>query len=129
MVYQGGVLIQLKQAGAAGQLPSIWWWFTFTSQCCSGGGAAAVGGIIPALGVIIAPKYVGKAMLDPKFQELAFKSAVKPLIGQKANTPTKKNAICLQSEMLGRLVTLGVIPEAEAAKEVKDGIQKLFRCY
>ena len=58
-------------------------------------------------------------MLDPKFQELAFKSSVKPLI-EKANTPKRMQSV--YNQMLGRLVTLGAIPEAEAA-EVKDGIQ------
>ncbi len=114
----GGVLIQLKQAGAAGQLLQYGGGLLSPANVAVGG-AAAVGGIVPALGVIIAPKYVGKVMLDPKFQELAFKSAVKPLI-EKANTPTRMQSV--YNQMLGRLVTLGVIPEAEAA-EVKDGIQ------
>jgi hypothetical protein len=58
-------------------------------------------------------------MLDPKFQELAFKTTVKEVSGQ-TNTPKRMQS--LYNQMLGRLVTLGIIPDAEA-KEVKDGLQ------
>lgn len=114
----GGVLIQLKQAGAAGQLLQYGGGL-FSPANVAVGGAAAAGGIVPALGVLIAPKYIGKAMLDPKFQELAFKSTIKEVSGQ-TNTPKRMQS--LYNQMLGRLVTLGIIPDAEA-KEVKDGLQ------
>jgi hypothetical protein len=114
----GGVLIQLKQAGAAGQLLQFGGGI-FSPGVAPIGVGLATGSILPALGVVIAPKYIGKVMLDPKFQELAFKSSVKPLI-EKANTPKRMQSV--YNQMLGRLVTLGAIPEAEAA-EVKDGIQ------
>jgi hypothetical protein len=114
----GGVLIQLKQAGAAGQVLQ-WGGGLLSPANVAVGGAAAMGGIVPALGVIIAPKYIGKAMLDPKFQELAFKSTLKE-VGEQTNTPKRMQS--LYNQMLGRLVTLGVIPEAEA-KDVKDGLQ------
>ena len=114
----GGVLIQLKQAGAAGQLLQFGGGL-FSPANVAVGGAAAAGGILPALGVLIAPKYVGKAMLDPKFQQLAFKSAVEEVV-QKTNTPKKMQSV--YNQMLGRLVTLGIIPEAEAT-EVRNGIQ------
>ena len=65
----GGVLIQLKQAGAAGQLLQFGGGL-FSPANVAVGGAAAAGGILPALGVLIAPKYVGKAMLDPKVLQL-----------------------------------------------------------
>ena len=117
----GGVLIQLKQAGAAGQLLQFGGGL-FSPANVAVGGAAAAGGILPALGVLIAPKYVGKAMLDPKFQQLAFKSAVEEVI-QKTNTPKKMQSV--YNQMLGRLVTLGIIPEAEAT-EVRNGIQNYF---
>ena len=109
----GGVLIQLKQAGAAGQLLQF-------GGGLFAGGLAITGNIAPALGVIIAPKYIGKAMLDPKFQNLAFKSSVQAVI-EKENTPRKMQSV--YNQMLGRLVTLGVIPEAEAT-EVRNGIQE-----
>jgi len=117
----GGVLIQLKQAGAAGQLLQFGGGL-FSPANVAVGGAAAAGGILPALGVLIAPKYVGKAMLDPKFQQLAFKSAVEEVV-QKTNTPKKMQSV--YNQMLGRLVTLGIIPEAEAT-EVRNGIQNYF---
>ena len=109
----GGVLIQLKQAGAAGQLLQF-------GGGLFAGGLAVTGNIAPALGVIIAPKYIGKAMLDPKFQQLAFKTSVKE-VAEGTNTPKKMQSV--YNQMLGRLVTLGVIPEAEAA-EVRNGIQE-----
>ncbi len=114
----GGVLIQLKQAGAAGQLLQYGGGLLSPANVAVGG-AAAAGGIVPALGVLIAPKYIGKAMLDPKFQELAFKTTIKE-VGEKTNTPKRMQS--LYNQMLGRLVTLGIIPEAEA-KDVKDGLQ------
>jgi len=117
----GGVLIQLKQAGAAGQLLQFGGGL-FSPANVAVGGAAAAGGILPALGVLIAPKYVGKAMLDPKFQQLVFKSAVEEVV-QKTNTPKKMQSV--YNQMLGRLVTLGIIPEAEAA-EARNGIQNYF---
>jgi len=113
----GGVLIQLKQAGAAGQLLQFGGGL-FSPANVAVGGAAAAGGILPALGVLIAPKYVGKVMLDPKFQQLAFKTSIKE-VAEQTNTPRKMQSV--YNQMLGRLVTLGVIPEAEA-KEVKDGL-------
>jgi hypothetical protein len=113
----GGVLIQLKQAGAAGQLLQFGGGFLSPANVAVGG-AAAAGGIVPALGVLIAPKYVGKAMLDPKFQQLVFKSAVKEVTEQ-TNTPKKMQSV--YNQMLGRLVALGIIPEAEA-NEVKNGL-------
>ena len=106
----GGVLIQLKQAGAAGQLLQFGGGFLSPANIAVGG-AAAAGGIIPALGVLIAPKYIGKAMLDPKFQKLAFEAAVDPII-KKENTPRKMQSV--YNQMLGRLVTLGIIPKSEA---------------
>ena len=117
----GGVLIQLKQAGAAGQLLQFGGGL-FSPANVAVGGAAAAGGILPALGVLIAPKYVGKAMLDPKFQQLVFKSAVEEVV-QKTNTPKKMQSV--YNQMLGRLVTLGIIPEAEAT-EARNGIQNYF---
>jgi len=106
----GGVLIQLKQAGAAGQLLQFGGGLLSPANIAVGG-AAAAGGIIPALGVLIAPKYIGKAMLDPKFQKLAFEAAVDPII-KKENTPRKMQSV--YNQMLGRLVTLGIIPKSEA---------------
>ncbi len=114
----GGVLIQLKQAGAAGQLLQYGGGLLSPANVAIGG-AAAVGGIVPALGILIAPKYIGKAMLDPKFQELAFKTTIKE-VSEQTNTPKRMQS--LYNQMLGRLVTLGIIPEAEA-KEVQDGLQ------
>tara|TARA_R100000388_G_scaffold30089_1_gene23511 strand:+ start:1693 stop:4107 length:2415 start_codon:yes stop_codon:yes gene_type:complete len=106
----GGVLIQLKQAGAAGQLLQFGGGLLSPANIAVGG-AAAAGGVIPALGVLIAPKYIGKAMLDPKFQKLAFEAAVDPII-KKENTPRKMQSV--YNQMLGRLVTLGIIPKSEA---------------
>jgi hypothetical protein len=117
----GGVLIQLKQAGAAGQLLQFGGGFLSPANVAVGG-AAAAGGIVPALGVLIAPKYVGKAMLDPKFQQLVFKSAVKEVTEQ-TNTPKKMQSV--YNQMLGRLVSLGIIPEAEA-NEVKNGLNNFI---
>ncbi len=108
----GGVLIQLKQAGAAGQLLQF-------GGGIFAGGLAVTGNIAPALGVIIAPKFIGKAMLDPKFQRLAFKSNIEA-VAKGTNTPKKMQSV--YNQMLGRLVTLGIIPEAEAS-EVRSGIQ------
>jgi len=114
----GGVLIQLKQAGAAGQL------LQFGGGIFSPGVApiatgVAFGSVIPALGVVIAPKFVGKVMLDTPFQRLVFRQAIKePIEG----TNTAKRMQSIYNQMLGRLVTLGVIPEAEA-EEVRQGIQ------
>ena len=50
-------------------------------------------------------------MLDPKFQKLAFEAAVDPII-KKENTPRKMQSV--YNQMLGRLVTLGIIPKSEA---------------
>ena len=94
----GGVLIQLKQAGAAGQLLQFGGGL-FSPANVAIGGAAAAGGILPALGVLIAPKYVGKAMLDPKFQQLVFKSAVEEVV-QKTNTPKKMQSVYNQMHSL-----------------------------
>tara|TARA_Y100000592_G_scaffold99486_1_gene175710 strand:+ start:5321 stop:7726 length:2406 start_codon:yes stop_codon:yes gene_type:complete len=106
----GGVLIQLKQAGAAGQLLQFGGGLLSPANVAAGGTLVAAG-VIPALGVVIAPKYVGKAMLDPKFQKLAFEAAVDPII-KKENTPRKMQSV--YNQMLGRLVTLGIIPKSEA---------------
>ena len=102
----------MKQAGAAGQLLQF-------GGGIFAGGLAVTGNIAPALGVIIAPKFIGKAMLDPKFQRLAFKSNIEA-VAKGTNTPKKMQSV--YNQMLGRLVTLGIIPEAEAA-EVRSGIQ------
>jgi len=115
----GGVLIQLKQAGAAGQLLQFGGGI-FSPGVAPIGVGLATGSILPALGVVIAPKYIGKVMLDPKFQQLAFKTSVNE-VAKGTNTPKKMQSV--YNQMLGRLVSLGVIPEAEAA-EARNGIQE-----
>lgn len=119
----GGVLIQLKQAGAAGTLLSMGG--GIFAPGVVGGGLAVTGNIVPALGVIIGPKFAGQAMLDPKFQKLVFKQNVEAVVN-KNNNPKKMQS--LYNQMLGRLVTLGAIPEAEA-NEVKDGIEEYINAY
>jgi len=101
----GGMLIQMKQAGAAGTVMQLGPSLLFPGAA---GAAAASGAIVPALGILIAPKYFGKAMLDPKFQQLVFKTQYKEA---SQGTLTDKKLNSLYNQMVGRLFTIGAIDE------------------
>ena len=103
----GGVLIQMKQAGAAGQVLQL-----APALMAGGAGALAVtGNLLPAAAILIAPKYLGKAMLDPKFQQIVFKSQYQAA-GKGTLTPSKAHVFMRQA--IGRLLTLGVIDDEQA---------------
>jgi predicted hydrocarbon binding protein len=100
----GGIFIQLKQAGAAGQILSLG----------SVGGAAGVagimGGIVPAAGILLAPAIATKIMLNPKFSNLIFRESAK-LVAKGENTPSKMGV--LYRQIIGRMFTDGLISKDE----------------
>jgi hypothetical protein len=100
----GGIFIQLKQAGAAGQILSLG----------SVGGAAGVagimGGLVPAVGILLAPAIASKIMLNPKFSNLVFKESAK-LVAKGENTPSKMGV--LYRQIIGRMLTDGLITKEE----------------
>jgi len=115
----GGMLIQMKQAGAAGTVMQLGPSLLFPGAA---GAAAASGAIVPALGILIAPKYFGKAMLDPKFQQLVFKSQYSEAA---KGTLTDKKLTSIYNQMVGRLFTIGAIDQdqkkmAEATIEERN---------
>ena len=104
----GGILIQMKQAGAAGQVMQL------GPQLITGGlvgGAALTGNFLPAVGILVAPKYIGKAMLDPKFQQIVFKSQFQ---AAKEGSLDAGKAHMFMRQAIGRLLTLGVIDQEQA---------------
>lgn len=104
----GGILIQMKQAGAAGQVMQL------GPQLLMGGavgGAALTGNLLPAVGILLAPKYIGKAMLDPRFQQIVFKSQFEA--AQKGTLDAGK-AHMFMRQAIGRLLTLGAIDQEQA---------------
>jgi len=101
----GGVLIQMKQAGAAGTVMQLGPGLIFPGAA---GVAATSGALLPAVGILIAPKYLGKAMLDPKFQQLVFKTQYTEAA---KGTLTDKKITSLYNQMIGRLFTIGAIDD------------------
>jgi len=101
----GGVLIQMKQAGAAGTVMQLGPGLIFPGAA---GVAATSGALLPAVGILLAPKYFGKAMLDPRFQQLVFKSQYTEAA---KGTLTDKKLTSLYNQMIGRLFTIGAIDE------------------
>ena len=64
----GGIFIQLKQAGAAGQILQL----GFLAGTI--GVAGVLGGLVPAAGILFAPcKLHQNYLLNPKFSNLIFK--------------------------------------------------------
>ena len=108
----GGIFIQLKQAGAAGQILSL------------GGvggaavGAGLVGGLVPAAGILLAPAIASKIMLNPKFSNLIFKESAK-MVAKGENTPKKMGV--LYRQIIGRMLTDGLISKEER----DDAIQQV----
>ena len=99
----GGIFIQLKQAGAAGQLLQL-------GQAGTIGLAGYLGGIVPAAGILLAPAVASKIMLNPKFSNLIFKESAK-LVSKGENTPSKMAV--LYRQILGRMFTDGLISESD----------------
>ena len=93
----GGVFIQLKQAGAAGQL----------LQLGGAGFGLATGNILPAVTVLAAPAFLAKGLLDPKFQKLLFKQTVG------GEPPSAPKAAATMRQLIGRMFSEGYIPEDE----------------
>jgi len=92
----GGVFIQLKQAGAAGQL----------LQLGGAGFGLATGNILPAVTVLAAPAFLAKGLLDPKFQRLIFGKVGGEL-------PDAPRAAATMRQLIGRMFSEGYIPEEE----------------
>lgn len=99
----GGIFIQLKQAGAAGQILQL-------GQAGSIGAAAFLGGLVPAAGILIAPAVASKIMLNPKFSNLIFKETAKA-VAKGENTPSKMGVIYRQ--IIGRMLSDGLITKEE----------------
>ena len=100
----GGIFIQLKQAGAAGQILSL------GSVGGAAVGAGLVGGLVPAAGILLAPAIASKIMLNPKFSNLIFKESAK-IIAKGENTPKKMGV--LYRQIIGRMLTDGLISKEE----------------
>ena len=100
----GGIFIQLKQAGAAGQILS------FGGIAGSAGLAGATLGLVPALSILLAPAVASKMLLNPKFSNLLFRETTK-LVVKGENTPSKMAVVYRQ--ILGRMVGDGLITEPE----------------
>tara|TARA_B100000085_G_scaffold37949_1_gene31071 strand:- start:6 stop:2402 length:2397 start_codon:yes stop_codon:yes gene_type:complete len=90
----GGVFIQLKQAGAAGQL----------LQLGGAGFGLATGNILPAVTVLAAPAFLAKGLLSPKFQKLIFDSY---------KAPSAPKSAAVMRQLIGRMFSEGYIPEDE----------------
>ena len=93
----GGVFIQLKQAGAAGQL----------LQLGGAGFGLATGNILPAVTVLAAPAFLAKGLLSPKFQKLIFDSY---------KAPSAPKSAAVMRQLIGRMFSEGYIPEEEKDK-------------
>jgi len=100
----GGIFIQLKQAGAAGQILSL------GSIGGAAVGAGLVGGLVPAVGILLAPAIASKIMLNPKFSNLIFKESAK-IVAKGENTPKKMGV--LYRQIIGRMLTDGLISKEE----------------
>ena len=100
----GGIFIQLKQAGAAGQILSL------GSVGGAAVGAGLVGGLVPAVGILLAPAIASKIMLNPKFSNLIFKESAK-IVAKGENTPKKMGV--LYRQIIGRMLTDGLISKEE----------------
>ncbi len=108
----GGIFIQLKQAGAAGQILSL------GSVGGAAVGAGLVGGLVPAAGILLAPAIASKIMLNPKFSSLIFKESSK-LVAKGENTPKKMGV--LYRQIIGRMLSDGLISKDER----DDAIQQV----
>ena len=93
----GGVFIQLKQAGAAGQL----------LQLGGAGFGLATGNILPAVTVLATPYFLAKGLLNPKFQKLIFDSY---------KAPSAPKSAAAMRQLIGRMFSDGYIPEDEKDK-------------
>lgn len=114
----GGIFIQLKQAGAAGQILQL-------GQAGTIGVAGVLGGLVPAAGILFAPAVASRIMLNPKFSNLIFKEQAK-LIAKGENTPSKMGV--LYRQIVGRMFTDGLITKEErddAFSQVDSMQQKL----
>jgi hypothetical protein len=108
----GGIFIQLKQAGAAGQILSL------GSVGGAAVGAGLVGGLVPAAGILLAPAIASKIMLNPKFSNLIFKESAK-MVAKGENTPKKMGV--LYRQIIGRMLNDGLISKEER----DDAIQQV----
>ncbi len=90
----GGVFIQLKQAGAAGQL----------LQLGGAGFGLATGNILPAVTILASPYFLAKGLLNPQFQKLIFDSY---------EAPTAKKSAAAMRQLIGRMFSDGYIMEDE----------------
>ena len=115
----GGIFIQLKQAGANGQILQL-------GQAGTIGVAGVLGGLVPGYaGILFAPAVASKIMLNPKFSNLIFKEQAK-LIAKGENTPSKMGV--LYRQIVGRMFTDGLITKEErddAFSQVDSMQQKL----
>jgi hypothetical protein len=101
----GGILIQMKQAGAAGQIISLG-----TLAPLGAAGAFALGGAIPAVAILATPFALNKMLLSKWFQNKLFAEPTK-LAAKGELTPSKASVIYRQ--IVGRMFTEGYIPEDE----------------
>lgn len=90
----GGVFIQLKQAGAAGQL----------LQLGGAGFGIATGNILPAVTILATPYFMAKGLLNPKFQKLIFDSY---------KAPSAPKSAAAMRQLIGRMFSDGYIPEED----------------
>tara|TARA_R100001086_G_scaffold118160_1_gene60721 strand:- start:685 stop:3081 length:2397 start_codon:yes stop_codon:yes gene_type:complete len=95
----GGVFIQLKQAGAAGQL----------LQLGGAGFGLATGNILPAVTVLATPFFLAKGLLNPKFQKLIFDSY---------KAPSAPKSAAAMRQLIGRMFSDGYIVEEERDKSL-----------
>ncbi len=95
----GGVFIQLKQAGAAGQL----------LQLGGAGFGLATGNILPAVTILATPFFLAKGLLNPKFQKLIFDSY---------KAPSAPKSAAAMKQLIGRMFSDGYIPEEERDKSL-----------
>ena len=115
----GGIFIQLKQAGAAGNI------LTLGGQIGTTGLAGATLGLAPAVSILVAPAIASKLLLNPKMSNLLFKETTK-LVVKGENTPSKMSA--LYRQILGRMVSDGLIDDQEYEQAVQ-GIDKFQQGY
>jgi len=133
----GGIFIQLKQAGAAGQILSL-------GGFLGGAGAAATfGGLLPAAAILATPAILGRMLLKPSYQSLIFREPVKNAIkatgmsseeflklgtdaqlrivnSELTQRKIKESAAATYRQIVGRMLTDGYIPKEEHDRVMKE---------
>ena len=133
----GGIFIQLKQAGAAGQILSL-------GGFLGGAGAAATfGGLLPAAAILATPAILGRMLLKPSYQSLIFREPVKNAIkatgmsseeflklgtdsqlrivnSELTQRKIKESAAATYRQIVGRMLTDGYIPKEEHDRVMRE---------